>query len=314
MKNYPNTLAPLTDEGVQTIEKVKKIVDDYFHTFKGNDVLSLNYTRDYEPDWSPSEWADTTGFAGKIYHIDNIEWIDYFFGAYLEDQKTREGDSVDGDCDEYMTIEFHKSDDKRDHTWEQDEVWREYSREKDELITMAGNVKATLSYESSIQESQSTYTDWFPLPVDTPKSWIKKFKKNNNKVITTDQDDIYYSGTGDDGSIYFNTDETIMERMGFTQQQIDKMYDMYSHEYASHNGLICGYKVDWEETVNEFVNSFCNFNNEGCHGYVDAIFEISSDEKSYRVRHESECNYGSQSAVHKIMLVEDFLKTKPRMN
>ena len=187
MKYYANTLAPLTEEGIKSVEKVKKIVEDYSHTFKGNEPLSLQYMRPCDGyDWEPSEWADHGGFNGKIFNIDNVEWIEYFFGAYLTDEMTRDERVVDATENQYLDITFYKnvSNDLIEHG-------KIYN-----LQSLTNQVKADLTYSIEEAESQQTSTDWKWLPTGLPKSWIDKFKKFNGKEI--DDGQIMYSGTQHD--------------------------------------------------------------------------------------------------------------------
>lgn len=315
MRYYEDTSAPLTEEGIKSVEKVKKIVEDYFHTFKGNEPLSLQYMRPCdEYGWEPSEWADHGGFNGKIFNIDNVEWIEYFFGAYLTDEMTQDERVVDVQDNQYLDITFYKN------------VSNDYTNGLSAagtktLQSLANQVKADLTYSIEEIESQRTSTDWKGLPLELPKSWIDKFKKFNGKEI--DDGQIMYSGSGDDGSVEFfdgslwgDNTPTPMHAMGFTQAQIGKMYDLYEESFNPHSehGVICGYEEDWTSLIDDFTNSFANFNNEGCHGEIKSIFFYDENKHTYLIEHSTECSYGGQSTVNKIMLVEDFLKTKPRMN
>ena len=314
MKYYANTLAPLTEEGIKSVEKVKKIVEDYFHTFKGNEPLSLQYSRNYDDDdWVPSEWADQDGFSGKIFNVDNVEWIEYFFGAYLTDEMTHDEGYHNGEDDQYLDITFYKNV-SNDYV-RNSQPWRTEGN----LQSLTNQVKADLTYSIEEAESQRRSTDWKWLPTGLPKSWIDKFKKFNGKEI--DDGQIMYRGSGDDGSVEFfngslwgDNTPTPMDAMGFTQTQIGKMYDLYETRNKSDDGVICGYEENWTDLIEEFTNSFANFNNEGCHGEITSTFFYDENKHRYVIEHETICNYGGQSTVNKIMLIEDFLKTKPRMN
>lgn len=303
MKYYPETLAELSDDGIKGVEKVKKIIDDFFNTFNGNEALRLNFTRGLDDEWEVAEWEDDTDlFKAKIHNVSNFEWVEYFFGAYLQDQINNEDlECNDSDDTQYLEVVFHKTMDGGNKVHP----------------SSRNIVKASMSYETTYPENKDDTTGWCKLPPNIPKSWINKFKKLNGKRI--DDDSISYDGSGDDGAVNFDLDGEVtpMEQLGFTEEQIDKMYNYYNTSddlSLKEDGIICGYGKTWENEIDEWVYNFANFNNEGCNGKVKTIFHFDEKDNTYELESVSTCYFGCQESVEKEMLVKDFLKTKPRMN
>ena len=172
----------------------------------------------------------------------NTEWVDFFFGWYLTD-RVNEKDTARDDT-EYMHITFDS----------QENV-----------------VLAELTFTGMYTEMETDFcgSEWYSLGDRLPKTIISKLNKANG---TEFPNEIFYSGSGDDGGLEnghsFGNGTIGIDWLKLTPNQVKKI--------TSINSRIPGFDdaTEWFDFVEGNLSGITNYNDKGCEGTVTAMFEF----------------------------------------